>query len=415
MKCEVEKLELDLELPHPTTQAFHFDSLQKFNDILYNDILTIGNITSKEQIYSFKDAGTLTGFRLEKKNDRKIYFLKTDDINKLPLKVTKTKKDSFRTDVMYIIKEAKSVKIPDVKETSFRNVVDWLCNFKHSNPIHWKLYKIITIVGAIDRVNYRAIGDAGFGKDSVVDALTELINETANIYGATFAKLEYHLKNTFLFFNEMGNLNKDDKFNMQNFFLQSAAFRNKYIKKSRKSKGTREEYNLSKTSVGIASNPYLYYKQKGQETFIDMFQQAVIDRFIPFRFNGVLTHKFLPHFNTKNVVSKNQRFYKKIISTLNWYRNNTNKVEPIDWDYNPEFKFKIRYDRTFNVIIKYISIYAENKEEYVKLVDELHKCCNQAKEEEKVYMSDEGYTKVVEENPFEQYEEEFIEDGNSKN
>jgi len=386
-----EKFELALDVPTPSPQAFHFDSLSKFNEMLYEGILTIGNITSKEQLYSFKDDGNQTGFRLEKQNDRKVYFLQTKDIENLPLKVMKVRRDAFRTDVLYIIKEVQTIKMPSNKDTSFRNVVDWLCNFKHSNPLHWTLYKIITLAAIIDRVNYRVIGDAGFGKDSVVDAITELVNETANIYGATFAKLEYHLKNKFLFFNEMGNLKKDDKFNMQNFFLQSAAFRNKYIKKSRKTEGTKEEYDMSKTSVCVASNPYLYYKDKGQQTFVDLFTDAVIERFIPFRFNGVLTHKFSSNLDTENVVKKNKTFYKRIISTLNWYKENFSKVEPIDWEYEPAYKFKVRYDRTFNVISKYISHYANSREEFIELVDELFKCFQEAKQEEKVYMDDESY------------------------
>ena len=386
-----EKLELDI--PQPSSQSFHFDSLSKFNELLYKGILTVGNITSKEQLYNFKDSGNQTGFRLEKSNDRKVYFIQTKDVDNLPLRVTKTKRDAFRTDVMYIIKEVQTVKMPSQKETSFRNVVDWMCNFNHSNPLHWKLYKIITLSAVIDRVNYRIIGDAGFGKDSVVDAVTELVDETANIYGATFAKLEYHLKNKFLFFNEMGNLNKDDRFNMQNFFLQSAAFRNKYIKKSRKTEGTKEEYDMSRTSVCVASNPYLYYKDKGQETFMDLFTDAVVDRFIPFRFNGVLTHKFSPNLDTENIVKKNKTFYKKIISTLNWYKENHSKVEVIDWGYEPDLRFKVRYDRTFSVIKKYISQYANSEEEYKELIDELFHCYQSAKQEELVYMDNESYSK----------------------
>jgi len=395
MSYKMEELKIELALPKPTTQAFHNDVLSRFNEILYKNIYTVSNITSKEQIYAFKDAGNKTGFRLEKSNKIKVYFLETKDVDKLPLKIMTTKKDSFRTDVLYRVKSAESVKIPSSREASFRNVVDWMCNFEHSEPIHWKLNKIIKIVAAVDRLNYREIGEAGFGKDSIVDAITELINETANIYGATFAKLEYSLKNSFLFFNEMGNLKEDDKINMQNFLLNAGAYRNKYIKRSRRTKGTQEEYDMTHTSVCIASNPYSYYRKKGQETFVDMFTQAVMDRFIPFKFDGRLTHNFTKPSSVDNVVTKNKTFYKKIISTLNWYRENNSKVEPVDWDYIPRTHFTTRFKRSFDSICKYISLYAKDREEYKMLVQELLKCHHRAILEEKEHLAED----IIEEQP----------------
>lgn len=384
----MEETKIELQLPKPTTQAFHNDVLSRFNEILYKNIFTVSNIISKEQIYSFKDAGNKMGFRLEKHTDRKVYFLGTKDIDKLPLKIMKTKKDSFRTDVLYRIKEAESVKIPSSRETSFRNVVDWMCNFDHDNPIHWKLYKIMTIASAVDRLNYRVIGDAGFGKDSVVDAISELINETANIYGATYAKLEYNLKNNFILFNEMGNLKKDDKFNMQTFLLDAGAYRNKYIKRSRRTKETQEEYDMVNTSICIVSNPYAYYRAKGQESFVDMFTKAVLKRFIPFRLQGILKHNFEKNFLVDNIVTKNKTFYKKIISTLNWYRENHNKVIAVDWKYIPRTQFDTRYERSFGTICKYISLYAKDREEYKSLVQELLKCYHIAMDEEREHLNE---------------------------
>jgi len=392
---EENNLTLDLSIPSPTTQAFHNNSLTRFNELLYDGIFTVGNITSKEQLYDFKNEGKHIGYRLEKASDRKVYFIKSKDVDKLPLKITKTIRDSFRTDVLHLVKGVKTVNIPSSKDASFRNIIEWLCNFKHTNPLHWKLYKIIGVVSAIDRINYRVITNAGFGKDSVVDAITELVNQTANIYGATFAKLEYNLKNNFLFFNEMGNLSKDDKFNMQSFLLDSGAYRNKYMKRSRKSNGTKEVYDVSNTTIGIASNPLSYYRSKKQQSFIDMFTQAVINRFLPFRFEGELTHEFETNFNADNVVSKNKNFYKKIISTLNWYRDNNMIIDGVDWHYNPTRDFGragSRYSRTYNVLSKYISLYAESKEEYKQLVDELYKSYKRAlKEDAKDYGDEINY------------------------
>jgi len=390
VNIEEEELILDLETPTPTKQAFHNLSLQSFNELLYSDVLLKNHISSKEQIYNFKETGTQVGYRLNKVNDVKTYFLKSEDLNKLPLKITQTEKDSFRTDVLHIVTSVKTVRIPVSRETSFRNIIDWTCNFQHSQPKQFLLWKIVGIVSAIDRINYRVMTDAGFGKDSIVDAIIDLINETANIYGATYAKLEYHLLNSFLFFNELANLKKEDLVNFQNFFLATGDFKNKYSKRSRKTNETKEIYSISNISIGIASNVNEYYYDKGQESFVSMFTRAVNNRFLPLKFEGVLEHDFDISFNVENVVKKNATFYKKIISTLNWYRKNGRKLDPVEWKYDKEFDFGVsssRYKRSFDVLKKYISFYAENKEEFVELVDLLYKCYLSAVKDDETFLA----------------------------
>jgi len=370
--------EIKLIIPKPHPNAFHNSSLQEFNNLLYKDVLTNSNISSREQIYNFTKLGAKTGFKLEKHNDLKTtYFLETEHIDKLPLKIKETKKDSFRTDVFHLVTKVVSVKIPSSRETSFRNVVDWLCNFEHDRPLHWTLYKILIIVATIDRINFRVATEAGFGKDSVVNAIIELVNQTANIYGATFAKLEYYLLNNFLFFNELGGLKDSDKSNMQTFLLETGDFKNKYGKHSRKTADTKEIYDISNTSVGVASNTNEYYTQKNQQPFVSMFTKAANNRFLPLKFEGVLTQDFSKNFNVNNMVTANKRFYQQLIGTINWYRQNNTKVQAVDWHYNPTRDFGyggLRRNQTYNTICKYISLYAHSKAEYQHLTDELYKC-----------------------------------------
>ena len=385
--------EIKLILPKPNPLAFHNSSLQEFNNLLYKDVLTNSNISSREQAYNFEKLGRKLGFKLEKHNDLKTtYFLETEHINQLPIKIKETKKDIFRQDVYHVVTRVVSVKIPSSRETSFRNVVDWLCNFEHDHPLHWKLYKLLIIVATIDRTNFRVATEAGFGKDSVVNAVIELVNQTANIYGATFAKLEYYLLNNFLFFNELGGLKEGDKQNMQTFLLETGDFKNKYGKHSRKTTDTKEIYDISNTSVGIASNTNDYYISKSQQPFISMFTKAANNRFLPLKFEGVLTQDFSKDFNVHNTVTANKRFYQQLIGTINWYRQHHTQVQCVDWNYNPTRDFGyggLRRQQTYNTICKYISLYAHSRDEYKLLTDELYKCYKaQVKDDQKVLDSD---------------------------
>jgi len=367
----------DLEIPTPSKQAFHNDVVGKFNEKVYDGVITSSHIVSKEQLYEFKKEGAIKGFRIELPNDNKVYFLQSKHIKLLPIKIDEdgTREDIFRTDVLHIITKCSTKRITANKDISFRTLVDWFCNFDHEAPIDFLLYKILSIVGAVDRINYHVITKKGFGKDSIIDVIAEFINSTSNIYSATFAKLEYSLQNQFIVLNEMGNLKKEDKFQMQTFLLACAAYRNNYIKKSRKTVNTQEKYDIRKLSIAVLTNPDSYYKEKGQETFDEMFQGAVQDRLMKFFFNGQLTHEFSTNFSAENVFTHNITYFKKVVRTLLWLRENNDKLVGIDWGYERTLdRRRQRHKRTWEVVCKYISMYAQTKEEYKMLIDKLWSC-----------------------------------------
>jgi len=356
--------------------TFHNDALQLFNEKLYSDILNLDNVISKKTTIKYEEE-KYYGYFVEKGDN--LYFLQDtpgDDTNILDLMPVKVKikvETDFNKKVFFFIKKCVSVKIPCEKKLSLRGVVDTVANFKHTNPLHFKLYKIITIAGYCSRVNYRVIAIRGFGKDCIINNVQDLVGGICNIYGASFAKLEYSLKYPYLIFNEMGNLKDEDKHNMQQFLLATGAYFNKYIKKTRATETTKEEYNISKTSLGIIYNPPMYYAEKGQEFFDTMFTEAVEDRFIPFYMDGLLNEVFDAQFDTDAVVTENMGLYKDIISTLMYFKEH----QPINkYTIPDEVVFtekRRRFQRSFTKIADFISEYAESEEEYYTMVYELYK------------------------------------------
>ena len=354
----------------------HNDSLQLFNEKIFEGILDIENVISKKKSITV-DGEKFYGFFMEK--DKETYFLQDIPGDKSVLDVMPIiVADKFETDysklVFWFINKYKSVKIPDEKKISFKEVVDTIAGFNHTNPQHWLLYKIITIAARCDRINYRVVAARGFGKDSVINNIKDLVGSTANIYGATFAKLEYSLINKLIIFNEMGNLKAEDKYNLQQFLLAIGAFFNKYTKRSRATESTQEEYDLSKQSLGIIYNPPQYYIERGQEWFDTMFQKAVPNRFLPFYLDGKLDEKFASEFDTEKVVKDNIEIYKNIISTLRYYKNTTisNKYDlPDDIVFDKDTR---RFERSFLKIVDYISEYAGDDEKtFYELTYELYK------------------------------------------
>lgn len=357
---------------------FHYDSLAHLKEKLFSKVLDVHHVIGKKKAINV-DGEKHYGYFLEK--GQHMYFI--DDvedetksvIDLFPIVVTDMSETDYNKSVFFYIEGYDSVKIPIEKAMSFKEVVDTINDFKHTNQQQWLLLKLIIATSWISRINFRVIATRGFGKDSVIEAFSELMGNTANIYGATFAKLEYCVKNKLLLFNEMGNLKADDKKNMQEFLLNIGGFRNKYIKRSRATDGALEEYNISKQSLGIIYNPPNYYVEKGQDFFDTMFTKAVLDRFIPFYLDGKLDESFDSQFDVDKVVDDNLDTYKKIISSLLWFQKNTinNKyIIPDDIMFDEKTR---RYERSFLTICKYISEYCgDNEEQYYQLVYELHNC-----------------------------------------
>jgi len=355
-----------------STFMMHNSAIGKYNEILYKDIFTEDNITSKKKCVNI-ESQKLYGFYMEK--GLETYYMVDEFKKSLPFKVTKWREVDYKGDVIKLIIEVTSINIPAEKKMSFRKLVDMLPAFSHSKPMHFLLFKIICLASFVDRLNARVSTDAGFGKDSVVNIIGQLVDSTVNIYGATFAKLEYCLLNKLMVLNEMGNLKSEEKFNMQEFLLAVGAYFNVYTKRTRKTKTTQEQYDISKLSLLIFYNLPSYYINKAQEYFDQIFTKAVTNRFIPFVFEGQLTTNFGKVIDVEKIVKDNEPMYKDIIATINYYR--ANNVNTIKYKVDSSLSFSTslkRYERSFNTILKYIGEYSKDQEEFDILSKELYKC-----------------------------------------
>lgn len=366
-----------MENKEKLTLAMHNDSLQLFNEVLYKDILTHDHLIGKKAMIKLEDV-KYYGYFLEK--NKILYFLRDGDtpedsvLEKLPILIRHKEEMDYSKKVFYYIHKADTVKIPAVRKITFRQLIDTIAPFEHTNQRHFLLYKIMTTAAYVNRINYRVISPRGFGKDSALCAIRDLVGGVSNIYGATFAKLEYSLKHNHIVFNEMGNLKSEDKHGMQQFLLAVGAFFNQYVKKSRATEDTKENYDTSKLSLGILYNPPRYYLEKGQEFFDTMFTEAVQNRFMPFYMDGLLNETFTSEFDTKEIVTDHMQLYKDMISTILYYTSNcpVNKYsipEHIKFDEKTR-----RYERSFHKIADFVSEYANSEEEYNDLLGELYNC-----------------------------------------
>jgi len=359
--------------------AFHVDSLQYFNEKLYKDVFTKDMLISKKKAVKIKTTNgpeIWYGYFLERGDI--VYFLPDVLFDKFPFKINP--KNTFETDYKgdvftLILPPVTTVKFSAEKRMSFRDLIDYGPNFDHSEPLHFTLAKIIQYTAMIDRINARIVTEAGFGKDSIAELLSHLVGGIPNLYGATFAKLEYLLTNKVIVLNEMGNLKSEERSIMQNFLLAAGAYFNIYTKRTRKTTYTQETYDISHLSLLVFHNLPEYYISKGQDYFETMFSKAVAHRFMPFVFDGRLTTDFHQTIDVQEIVDKYDQLYKDIISTIKYYQEN--KISGIKYNIPEDITFKEnekRHERTFKTILKYVSEYATDQEEFNNMAVELYNC-----------------------------------------
>jgi len=353
------------------TTIWHTDSLTQFNHLLYHDLLTRENIVSDEQNKKYEGEDYF-GYTLEKINhETKLkdkFYVRTDDISKLPLKILQATKFSYKNEVLKMVNKAETRRIPSRKDMNPIELVNFYASYKHSQPQKWLLARKIILACYIERCNIRIVSPASFGKDALVDILDILNGGVSNLYNATLAKLKYSLNNNLIVINELGGLKKEDMFNLQTYLTQAGAYKPKYENNSRAREGVKESMDLINRSHVIFHNTPDYYISKEQQYFEQMFTPAIMDRFPALLFSGWVEEDFSSSKKIEEYSPQDIIQLKKFISSLNFYRDNTLNIKPtwvVPDDYW-QFKGKEmqRSLRSFKILSKWLSLFANTEEEF---------------------------------------------------
>lgn len=304
------------------------------------------------------------------------YALVSEYRESLPIIVTASQELRQGKDVYELVKGFQSVKPQAEKVFDFRKMVEELCPFEHSNPEDFTLWKIVALTSVITKTVLRVATQPAFGKDSVITCLGYLLGDTANLNKPSVAKLEYELTNNLILMNEIGTLSGENRQKMEDFLLDIGDMKNNYTKKSRAGKGTKENYNIKTLSLILSFNTLECYPNK-EKYFDYVFNRAVYDRFIPFRFEGKITEHIKTPLYAKELVKQYKPFYEDFIRSVMFYMDNFEK-EAMKKNYttltaNDCKEFPMRHKEVFNKIVIFIHLYAQTQEEANELIKTLIK------------------------------------------
>lgn len=352
---------------------WHYNLLQNFNQNYYHGIISYPML--KEEVVLKQKNYWLVDFKKQK------FLIDNKLIKDLPMRVDKEAEFPFRSKLYHAVTEYSSVKIKPEKSLTFRQIVDAI-DLKHSNPKHFTLFKIIAIGSDVGRLNSRISSNAAFGKDSIFNILGFLRNDVSVVNPRTAPAVEYRLLNKVLVLNELSNLEATQRNLLQEILLLIGDLKNVYEKSSRATNDTRDEYDISNLSLSICYNNLDYYRAIGKEAlfFDNVFTNAVVDRFIPFKFDGTLNmEQFDMKYTREEIESETQSnmpLYVNMIRSMEWYKHNYfDEIKDKPWTLEIQnTKLKGRHVLLFSKICDFIKLYSETKEEFSDLVSELYKC-----------------------------------------
>jgi hypothetical protein len=363
----------------------HYDFIAEFKRQFYKDLLTADHVESglielPKLTYEngTEENGTFWGWILKKNGIN--YLLSYRDVNDnvrdinelLPIRPNDCIEVSSKGIVYKWIHKPVTMKIRPVKTMTFKQMVDKFCMFAHTNQVHQKLMWFMGLTQMLDRANFRISTPAGFGKDSTVDILGNLVGGAATLENPTLAKLEFMTSFKWLAVNEVVDVSPSEWRIIEQFLLATGAHKSEVTKHSRAVSGTKEILNTSHFSLSLMYNDIDHYPDM-EKYFDKVSKDAIKDRFPPFRLFGGFNQDFnvVKGINVEQYVREHKEEYLELLRNFSYYKENMfsllqhYKADLIDM---PE-----RWLTNIGRLLRVVDLYSENQDEFNYWVNIINK------------------------------------------
>jgi len=294
--------------------------------------------------------------------------VKAKDI--FPLKPKTIQRVAHGGNVYHYVRNYDIAKFRPQQHHTMRELVDLLSSIPHSNMDHQKLLWFMALAQYLRRCNLRIATPAGFGKDSTVDILGNLIGGCATIENPSVPKLEERATLlSWLVVNEVVDMTKDKWREVESFLLATGAFKPEITKRTRAAARVGETIDISNFSLSLFYNDIDHYSDY-DDYFDRVTKKAVKDRFPAFRLHGAFTHDFnsIHTLNLEKTVKDHLTWYRELIETLKHFEQRLRSyVNP--YETASVAQFPKRWQTNLHLIFPLIAMYSETQEEYNGWVD----------------------------------------------
>ena len=376
-------------------ELFITQALDKFNEVMFGNCYYGHDIISDEVVITQKvltgieeDKGqekniyerlNHQGYVIKDNKNKKLYFLKSEYINDMPIRVRETQEVVYKNKVYNLIKSLDKVGMKQDNTMTNEEFYNAWFPFPHTNPIHLDILKICTLSAMLERCYFRIITNKGFGKTGVIASMLSLTGDGIKIDKDTsHAKLSTSLDHDFVHFDETGGLSTEFSRILGNLFFGTAdGTSNIYQHNTTGSNITKSRYDITKFGYCITHNPPESYLEKGQEPFEQQFRIEVFDRIPCFELSGMLDtdSMIVKERDWFEFIKENKDFYRKFVGKYLWLKDNAMFFSNEDFDYN--FKYpnaSNRHNNWMRVFAKYTKLFCPDR--YKMIMDEVQKCYN---------------------------------------
>lgn len=351
----------------------HYDCLAKFEDLYFEKLLTQLHITDHEKhIKELSEKGNdskvlIDDFCtiLEKGNNK--YMMPSKYVEALPIQIVGVpNKYSLKGEVYHFLEKSniRSARFKPERLMSFKELVDKLTSFSHTNQEHYRLLGMMNLTQMLDRANFRISTPASFGKDSTVDIMGHLFGNAHTIENPTIAKLEMMTYAKLLAVNEVVDISGGEWRNIEQFLLSTGAFKNKVTKRSRGYGGVGEILDTSKLSLSLMYNDVNHYPDPSRY-FDEVTKTAVKDRFPPVRLYGRFQQDFnaISTINIDEYVKERLEKYVAIIRSFHYYKENL--FNELHYYRLPDLGgMPSRWKTNIGRLLKIIDVYSSDQQEF---------------------------------------------------
>ena len=361
----------------------NYKAINEFKKQYFEGILGQQNLVGEEVNFSkitFPDETVYENFwgYVFKDNNNK-YLLDSHDrdgnevvLSKiLPIVPTKTQKVSYKGEVYHWIKGYDLVEFSKTNKMSFKEVIRNIFPFDITHRDDSDLFVTLMLAMYYSKCNFRVCSAPGFGKDSVVEMLENLVGMATSISSPTTPKLEFlSTSSKLLVINEIIGLTGTEWQEVEKYILDVAADLPTIPKRSRAFGNVGEFIDISELSLCLFYNEGIDYPEDAK--YVDsMAKASVIDRLPALRFRGRLVEDFnkINKYDIKEVVKNNFNYYVDLIHSMEYWASQSNSHYS-RVGYNIEVtnpKFAGRWSGNLMSYFKFLAMFADSKEEFEEL------------------------------------------------
>lgn len=394
-------------------KRWHKDVLMEHNTMLFKSLLSQHNISSKKKevlmlplgVTDKDKAKTHIGYFAVKGDEK--YFITPKQYKELPLQINEISELKYREDVVVLPIRPNGFRVMPNHTFEFRDMVDDYMSFRNSNPDAYTLCKIIVFMLQIGRGYVCISSNKGFGKSFLfvnMDFLTNMCNVCDEVRSGPMVLQQINETGNIVF-DDLVGVTKEVRDTMERVQRAFAGGKSKYRNGALKSAWTKDIYNGPLQSITSIYNNINHYDHPEKYYFDVMFENniAMDDRFLKFKFEGVLEEEFSNDFNMFKVAEENRDYYiniaKEIMYLQQYKLSNEYKRK---WVTNSVLTFNERKRAVYDELCWGIDNYCKSQEEYDKFVSLL----DQAIIDYRDMVSSYGLVSTVHKN----IEEEVVED-----